>query len=52
MSDINGVKVISLKKIPDERGSIYHMLRSSDPHFTKFWLFLQHLEHLQSVCNL
>jgi len=36
MSDINGVKVISLKKIPDERGSIYHMLRSSDPHFTKF----------------
>jgi len=36
MSDINGVKVISLKKIPDERGSIYHMLRSSDSHFTKF----------------
>jgi len=36
MSKIDGVKVISLKKIPDERGSIYHMLRSSDPHFTKF----------------
>ena len=36
MSNINGVKVISLKKIPDERGTIYHMLRSSDPHFTKF----------------
>ena len=36
MSDINGVKVISLKKIPDERGSIYNMLRSSDSHFTKF----------------
>ena len=36
MSKIDGVKVISLKKIPDERGSIFHMLRSSDPHFTKF----------------
>ena len=36
MSKIDGVKVISLKKIPDERGSIYHMLRSSDPHFSKF----------------
>ena len=36
MSNIEGVKVISLKKIPDERGTIYHMLRSSDPHFTKF----------------
>jgi len=36
MSKINGVKVIALKKFPDERGTIYHMLRSSDPHFTKF----------------
>ena len=36
MSKIDGVKVISLKKIPDERGSIYNMLRSSDSHFTKF----------------
>lgn len=36
MSKIDGVKVISLKKIPDERGTIYHMLRSSDPHFAKF----------------
>jgi dTDP-4-dehydrorhamnose 3,5-epimerase len=36
MSHIEGVNVIPLKKIPDERGTIYHMLRSSDPHFTKF----------------
>ena len=36
MSKIDGVKIISLKKIPDERGTIYHMLRSSDPHFIKF----------------
>ena len=36
MNKINGVKIIPLKKIPDERGTIYHMLRSSDSHFTKF----------------
>ena len=36
MSKIDGVKIISLKKFPDERGGIYHMLRSSDSHFTKF----------------
>jgi len=36
MIDIVGVKVIKLKKIPDERGTIFHMLRSSDSHFTKF----------------
>lgn len=36
MAAIEGVKVISLKKIPDERGTIYHMLRSSDAHFDKF----------------
>lgn len=33
---IDGVKIIDLKKIPDERGTIQHMLRSSDPHFSKF----------------
>lgn len=33
---IDGVKVISLKRIADERGTIYHMLRSSDEHFKKF----------------
>lgn len=36
MTDIEGVKIINLKKIPDERGTIYHMLRSSDKHFNKF----------------
>ncbi len=36
MKTIDGVKVIKLRKIPDERGTIYHMLRSSDEHFTKF----------------
>ncbi|MDA8792864.1 dTDP-4-dehydrorhamnose 3,5-epimerase family protein [Bacteriovoracaceae bacterium] len=33
---IEGVKIIPLRKIPDERGTIFHMLRSSDDHFTKF----------------
>lgn len=33
---IEGVKVIQLKKIPDERGTIMHMLRVDDPHFIKF----------------
>ena len=33
---IEGVQVISLQRIPDERGTIYHMLKSTDPHFTKF----------------
>ena len=33
---IEGVKVVPLRRIPDERGTIYHMLKSTDPHFTKF----------------
>ena len=33
---IEGVVIVKLKKIPDERGAIYHMLRSDDPHFIKF----------------
>lgn len=33
---IDGVKVIPLKKICDERGMIMHMLRSNEPHFEKF----------------
>lgn len=33
---IEGVKVIPLKRIPDERGTIYHMLRKDDPHFIQF----------------
>ena len=33
---INGVKVIPLKQINDERGKIMHMLKSTDKHFTQF----------------
>ncbi len=36
MAEIDGVKIIKLRKIPDERGSIYHMLRASDAHFSAF----------------
>ena len=33
---IAGVQVIPLRRIPDERGTIYHMLRRTDPHFVEF----------------
>lgn len=33
---IKDVIIKPLKKIPDERGVIYHMLKSSDPEFNKF----------------
>ena len=33
---IEGVKIIKLKRIPDERGMIMHMLKSSDSHFEGF----------------
>ena len=33
---INGVQVIKLKQINDERGKIMHMLKSTDEHFEKF----------------
>jgi dTDP-4-dehydrorhamnose 3,5-epimerase len=33
---IDGVRVIPLRRIPDERGTIFHMLRSTDPHFLQF----------------
>lgn len=35
-SPISGVEIKVLKKIPDERGSIYHMLRSDDEIFSDF----------------
>ncbi len=28
--------MIPLSRIPDERGTIFHMLKSTDPHFQKF----------------
>lgn len=33
---IDGVKVISLRQIPDERGKVMHMLKATDRHFEKF----------------
>jgi dTDP-4-dehydrorhamnose 3,5-epimerase len=33
---VDGVNVIPLRRIPDERGTIYHMLKSTDPHFLGF----------------
>jgi dTDP-4-dehydrorhamnose 3,5-epimerase len=33
---ISGVQVIPLRRIPDERGTIYHMLKRTDAHFQEF----------------
>jgi dTDP-4-dehydrorhamnose 3,5-epimerase len=33
---IDGVRKIPLRRIPDERGTILHMLRADDPHFIQF----------------
>ena len=33
---IEGVVVVPLNRIPDERGTIFHMLRRTDPHFREF----------------
>ena len=33
---IGGVQVIPLKRIPDERGTVSHMLKRTDPHFREF----------------
>src|SRR5919201_3019623 len=33
---IEGVNIIPLRRIPDERGTIMHMLRRTDPHFENF----------------
>jgi dTDP-4-dehydrorhamnose 3,5-epimerase len=33
---IDGVIVVPLQRIPDERGTIFHMLRRTDPHFLEF----------------
>ena len=33
---IKGVKIKNLKKIPDERGAVFHMIRSDDPEFKGF----------------
>jgi dTDP-4-dehydrorhamnose 3,5-epimerase len=36
MDTIDGVLIIPLRRIPDERGVIRHMLRADAPHFEKF----------------
>lgn len=33
---IDGVQIIPLQRIPDERGTVFHMLRRTDPHFREF----------------
>ena len=33
---IHDVDVVPLRRIPDERGTILHMLRSNDDHFRRF----------------
>lgn len=33
---IQGVQVVSLQQILDERGKVMHMLRCDDPHFERF----------------
>jgi dTDP-4-dehydrorhamnose 3,5-epimerase len=33
---IEGIKIIPLRRIPDERGTIFHMMRNNDPHFQQF----------------
>ena len=33
---IAGVLIVPLARIPDERGTIFHMLRATDPHFRGF----------------
>lgn len=35
-SRIQGVQVIPLRQIPDERGKVMHMLRRDAPHFEEF----------------
>ncbi len=33
---IAGVEMIALRRIPDERGTVMHMLKRTDPHFREF----------------
>jgi dTDP-4-dehydrorhamnose 3,5-epimerase len=33
---IHGVKITPLRRIADERGAIFHMLKEGDPHFQRF----------------
>ena len=33
---IHDLTIVPLRRIPDERGTIMHMLRADDPHFSRF----------------
>jgi dTDP-4-dehydrorhamnose 3,5-epimerase len=33
---IEGVRVVPLRRIPDERGAVFHMLKCTDSHFLEF----------------
>ena len=33
---IEGVKIVPLRQLPDERGTVMHMLKRTDPHFIEF----------------
>jgi dTDP-4-dehydrorhamnose 3,5-epimerase len=33
---IDGVKFVPLKRVPDERGTVLHMMKRTDPHFIEF----------------
>jgi dTDP-4-dehydrorhamnose 3,5-epimerase len=33
---IDGVRIVPLARIPDERGTVMHMLKATDPHFVGF----------------
>jgi dTDP-4-dehydrorhamnose 3,5-epimerase len=33
---IEGLQIVPLRRIPDERGTVFHMLRRTDPHFREF----------------
>jgi dTDP-4-dehydrorhamnose 3,5-epimerase len=36
LAEIDGVKIVPLRQIVDERGKIMHMLKATDPHFVGF----------------
>jgi dTDP-4-dehydrorhamnose 3,5-epimerase len=36
MTDIDGLVVTPLRRIPDERGAVFHMLREDSPGFERF----------------
>lgn len=33
---IEGVQIVPLQRIADDRGAVFHMLKSTDPHFVAF----------------